>query len=94
MPKGRYEEVMERDEWSCQARSRFGMTPDKPCHGRMIVHHMKVKGMGGTKDPAINDADNLVVLCGGATGRDGCHGFVHDNPALSYEAGALIRHST
>ena len=92
MPPGRYEEVMDRVIW-CQA-SAYGLGSDKPCNGALIVHHRKVKGMGGSADPAINDASNLVVLCGGPTGRDGHHGETHDNPARSYECGLLLRHNT
>ncbi len=49
---------------------------------------MKVKGMGGTADPAINDADNLVVLC------DLHHLEIHANPETAYAIGLLIRHTT
>lgn len=92
MPPGRYEEILERDRW-CQATAR-GWASGTPCRGQMIVHHMKVKGMGGTSDPTINDPENLVVLCGGVTGRDGHHGEIHDNPRAAYECGLLIRHNT
>ena len=27
------------------------------------IHHRKPRGMGGTRDPAINDPANLVCLC-------------------------------
>lgn len=82
MPPGRYEEVMERDGWMCQAHA-YGMTG--PCNGRPIVHHRRARGSGGTKDPTIHDADNLVVLC------DQHHLDVHANPAQSYENGLSIR---
>lgn len=86
MPPGRYDEVMSRDRW-CQAGAyRFGSS--KQCQRQLVVHHKKVKGMGGTPDPAINDADNLVVLC------DEHHVEVHANPARSYDCGLLIRHKS
>lgn len=85
-----YQTVMDRDRF-CQA-SRFGATT--VCQGALIVHHRKVKGMGGSADPSINDPENLIVLCGGLTGSDGHHGWVHSNPSLSYDNGLLIRHST
>lgn len=92
LPPGRYEEIIARDRW-CQATA-YGWTSGTPCRGKMIVHHMKVKGMGGTSDPTINDPANLVVLCGGVTGRDGHHGEIHDNPRDAYACGLLIRHTT
>ena len=91
LPPETYEAVMARDMW-CQAHA-YGFGSVKACSGNLIVHHMKVKGMGGSADPAINEPENLVVLCGGVTGRDGHHGEVHDNPARSYECGLLIRHN-
>lgn len=74
--------------WTCQAAA-YGYTT--PCDGRLIVHHKRLRGMGGTSDPSIHDLDNLAVLCGGPTGRDGHHGEVHDNPARSYDSGLLVR---
>ena len=90
MPEGRYDEAMSRSGWRCQMADTEFPT-ETPCSGALIVHHRKLKGMGGTSDPAIHDLDNLFVLCGGITGRDAHHGEVHDNPRLSYEFGLLIR---
>ena len=89
MPPGRYEEVMARD-LGCQVYA-YGFPTNTRCRGALIVHHKKMKGMGGSADPSIHDAENLVVLCGGVTGRDGHHGEVHDYPAEAYDCGLLIR---
>jgi hypothetical protein len=89
MPIGRHDEVMARDNYTCQAAS-YGLRTIR-CFGALIVHHKMMKGAGGSADPKINDADNLVVLCGGVTGRDAHHGLVHDNPEQSYALGLLLR---
>jgi hypothetical protein len=81
---------MQRDAGLCQARAR-GWTSGTRCDGAVIVHHIRPRGSGGSADPTIHDLDNLVVLCGGVTGRDGHHGEVHDHPSLSYECGLLAR---
>lgn len=93
MPDGRYAEVMERDGFRCQA-SVYGFGSTVPCDGGLVVHHRRMRGAGGSADPTINDADNLVVLCGGPTGRDGHHGEVHDFPLRSYDCGLLVRRSS
>lgn len=90
MPSGRYDEAIARSGHACEAH-RYGLST--PCDGALIVHHRKLRGMGGTSDPEIHALDNLAVLCGGPTGRDGHHGHVHDNPAESYESGLLVRRS-
>ncbi len=86
MPPGRYEQVMDRDKW-CQANA-YGHETSKPCDNRLVVHHRLVKGMGGTADPAVNDAENLVVVC------ETHHLELHSNAAKSYENGLLLRHTT
>jgi hypothetical protein len=88
MPAERWQETMARDRYQCQA-SAYGL--GGACTGALIVHHKKLRGMGGTSDPSIHDLENLVVLCGGVTGRDGHHGMVHDHPREAYELGLLIR---
>ena len=90
MPPGRYEEVMRRDFHRCQFSAR-GWPTDVRCSGELVVHHILPRGMGGSSDPAIHDLDNLVVLCGGVTGRDGHHGLVEDERGLAYEFGLLRR---
>lgn len=59
-------------------------------HGRggYSVHHRKPRGMGGSKDPAINTAANLLLLCG--SGVDGCHGWVETNREQAIDLGYLI----
>jgi hypothetical protein len=92
MPEGRYDEAMECANYTCQAVA-YGLESPDPCDGALIVHHLKMKGMGGSADPTINDLANLAVVCGGVTGRDGHHGEIHDNPGRSYDCGLLIRRS-
>ena len=74
MPADRWDQAMTAAGHRCLASSyQFGST--KPCTGRLVVHHRKPRGMGGTPDPGIHDLDNLAVLC------DGHHLEVHSYPA-------------
>jgi hypothetical protein len=84
IPPGRWDEVMARDGGSCQVYA-FAFPTEQRCWGRVILHHRKPKGMGGTFDPAIHDMDNLVALC------DRHHVEVHHRPTESYDCGLLIR---
>jgi hypothetical protein len=43
-------------------------------------HHKMMRSHGGT-----NDLDNLLWVC------DGCHTYIHNHPAESYEKGWLLR---
>jgi len=59
----------------CEARI------DGVCTGRAAHrHHIKRRSQGGT-----DDASNCADLC------SDCHGWVHANPARSYELGLLVR---
>jgi len=48
------------------------------------IHHRKARGMGGTRDPRINCASNLVALC------RGCHELIESRRTRSYGQGWLI----
>lgn len=52
------------------------------------IHHRKPRRMGGTKDPAINQMSNLIVLCG--SGITGCHGNIEKNRRWAYTLGYLL----
>ena len=84
MPAGRYDEVMARDDWTCQA-PRFGLTVEVIHSSRLVVHHRRSRGMGGSSGPDIHAADNLIVLC------EPCHLWVHSHPAESYALGLMVR---
>ena len=45
--------------------------------------------MGGSKNPALNKASNILLLCG--SGTTGCHGWVESNREEAYDAGLLVR---
>lgn len=55
---------------------------------RWSIHHRKPRGMGGSKDPAINSLSNLLFLCG--SGTEGCHGWVESNRSVAYIEGLLV----
>ena len=80
MPADRWDQAMSAAGHRCQAPQLDG-----DCAGRLVVHHRKVRGMGGSRDPSIHDLANLAVLC------DAHHVWVHANPAQSYELGLLVR---
>jgi len=52
------------------------------------LHHRKPRKMGGSKDPTLNEASNLMMICG--SGTSGCHGYVESNRELSYANGWLV----
>jgi hypothetical protein len=85
MPAGRRDEVLSRDNWTCQAR-RFDPLIPRDCAGRLVVHHRRPKGVGGS-GLSVHDVDNLVTLC------DSHHRFVHEWPYRSYDSGLLVRRS-
>ena len=84
IPDGRHRQAITAAGHRCLA-SAYGLGSTEPCAGRLVVHHKKVRGMGGTSDPTIHDLDNLAVLC------DRHHREVHDHPARGYDCGLLIR---
>jgi hypothetical protein len=59
----------------------------EPWH-QYSLHHRSARGMGGTKDPAINDSTNLLLLCG--TGTTECHGRVEHDPTWATEHGYRV----
>jgi len=81
MPAASVELVKARSGGRCE---RCG-TRDSPYWS---LHHRKPRGMGGSKDPAINSPANLLYLCG--SGTTGCHGWVESNRTLAREAGLLL----
>ena len=84
MPPGRWDEAMAASGYTCQASAyRFGST--RPCAGRLIVHHRRIRGMGGTSDASIHNLDNLATLC------DTHHREVHDRPSRAYQCGLMLR---
>ena len=57
--------------------------------GIFSIHHRLPRRMGGTSDPAVNGAANLVYLCG--SGTTGCHGEMESQRNVAYLAGLLLR---
>lgn len=48
------------------------------------IHHRKPRGMGGTRDPKINDHTNLVFIC------QECHQHIESHRTDSYREGWLV----
>lgn len=66
--------VLARDHDSCRRCGRRGEQ----------IHHRKPRGMGGTSDPAINEPQNLVLVC------QPCHAWIEQFRRLAYELGWLV----
>jgi hypothetical protein len=81
MPAGTVEAVHKRSQKRCE---RCGT--DQAL--RYSLHHRKPRGMGGSKDPAINSPANILLLCG--SGTEGCHGWVESNRMEAYADGLLV----
>lgn len=58
--------------------------------GEYSIHHRKPRGMGGTKDEAVNLPSNLVLLCGSATTPDGCHTSVEKFRQAAINTGWIV----
>lgn len=56
---------------------------------RWSFHHRIPRGMGGSRDPRLNEPSNILLLCG--SGTEGCHGWVESHRAESYDSGLLVR---
>lgn len=52
------------------------------------AHHRRPRGAGGTSNPEIGKASNMLTLCG--TGTTGCHGWVESNRTTALEYGLLV----
>ncbi|MDI3409280.1 HNH endonuclease [Streptomyces cavernicola] len=52
---------------------------------RLTIHHRVNRGMGGAREPWINQPHNLLLVC------EPCNGWFEDNPRESYEAGWKVR---
>jgi len=57
-------------------------------------HHRQPRGMGGTSNDAANSPSNLLLLCGSATTKDGCHAFVESHRRSAEGEGWLVRRPT
>lgn len=77
VPKKVVEMVKKRDNQSCTRCGRHGGN----------VHHRRMRSQ--SPKAVVHNVENLIVLCG--SGTTGCHGWVHANPAESYENGWLVR---
>ena len=74
--------VLERANYRCELcnKSFIGVG--------MSIHHRKPRQMGGTKNPKINNASNLLAVCG--SGTSGCHGKIESNREEAYKNGHLV----
>lgn len=70
--------VVDRASGRCEIANR---------HPAEVIHHRRLRGMGGSTVEWINSPANLLVLC------CYCHGHVHSQPSESYEAGRLVSYA-
>lgn len=69
------EAVHERDEGRCVVCGRGGL---------VHLHHRRPVRAGGSRDPQVHAAANLVTVCAG------CHRRIHARPAWARDAGLLL----
>jgi len=84
MPTATVTKVRERAQGRCE---RCGSADSF----RWSLHHRIPRGMGGSKDPALNMPSNILLLCG--SGTEGCHGYVETHRTESLEYGLLLHRS-
>lgn len=75
--------VYERDGFAC-CRCTRPVSDSTP----VSIHHRTPRGMGGTRAPSINEAPNLLLLCG--SGTTGCHGWVEGHRDDARRDGFLV----
>lgn len=78
--------VWKRDGGRC-ARCGIGLTREDRGY-TWSLHHRRPRGMGGSRISWVNEAANLLVLCG--TGTTGCHGWVEKNRGEARDLGWLV----
>jgi 5-methylcytosine-specific restriction protein A len=62
----------------------------KPITGEHSIHHRLPRGMGGSKNPALNQPSNLVLLCGSATTPGGCHTHIEKFRRVAIATGWIV----
>lgn len=82
-------QVATRDEGRCIACGTAVVDPDtmQP-YATWSIQHRTARGMGGTRNPAINAPANLLVLCG--DGVSGCHGYVEHHRTWAQDHGFAV----
>lgn len=56
-------------------------------------HHRIPRAMGGSRDPMVHGAANIVLICGSATSPLGCHHHVESYRDEGRREGFLLFHS-
>lgn len=78
--------VIVRDLGNC---ARCGQHVSHLERGRAwSIHHRRPRGAGGTSVAWVNNAANLIILCG--SGTTGCHGWVESHRADARASGFLV----
>ena len=57
------------------------------------IHHRRIRGAGGTKDPSIHNVEALIAVCGWGN-TSGCHGDIHGNASYSKAMGWIVSRFT
>lgn len=52
--------------------------------GLVHLHHRRPVGIGGSRDPRIHAAANLICVCAA------CHRLIHNRPAWARDCGLLL----
>jgi hypothetical protein len=75
--------VRDREHNRCQLCLLHEYEPDRGSGWRLVLHHVKPKGPGGTSDPDRDSPGNLALL------HDECHRWTHANPREARALGLL-----
>lgn len=80
------EKVIARDLGACARCGRHVVHLERGI--AWSIHHRRPRGAGGTSLAWVNEAANLVIICG--SGTTGCHGWVEKNRAEARALGFLV----
>lgn len=83
--------VIERDEGRCVVTGAYLVDPHtlRP-YGQYSLQHRRPRGLGGSRDPIINDPVNLILVDG--TGTTGVHGRIESQRRWAREQGYAVSH--
>ena len=85
IPQQTRERVYARANGRCEVCGKYAPGAD--------IHHRRIRGMGGTKDPNVHNIEGLIAVCGWGN-TSGCHGDIHGNAAYAKAMGWLISRFT
>lgn len=89
---GQRQVVLERAQGRCEVCGLHLHADGEGWARDHSFHHRQARGAGGTSREGVNDATNLLLVCG--TGISMCHGWIESQRAQAYAFGLLVKHPT